>query len=314
MTPPGPMTAVVMDLALADGSAADGQPWLAATAEPWPGEAAVYASADGEGFDLVARVRKPAVIGASAGVLPTGAPGRWQRVGWDVLLPSGTVSSVNRLAVLNGANRLAVELPSGEWELLQFRDAELTGQDTYRLRHLLRGQRGTDVLSTTPIGPGARIVLLDDALVPLPVSAAERGLARTWRVGPASVDHSSLAYVEVTRALPGAGLRPFAPAHLRARRRGEDLDVSWVRTTRIGGSDFAAVEVPLGEAREAYRVTIRQGATVLRRAEVAVPAFDYTGEMQAEDGVAGAAQGALTIGVAQLSMSYGYGPERRIDV
>ncbi len=265
-------------------------------------------------IDLVARARKPAVIGASASVLTPGAPGRWQRGNWDVLLPSGTISSASRMAVLNGANRLAVELPSGEWELLQFRDAELIGQDAYRLRHLLRGQRGTDMLATAPVAPGARIVLLDDALVPLPVSTAERGLARTWRVGPASVDHSSLSYVEVSRALTGAGLRPFAPAHLRARRAGVDLAVRWVRTTRIGGGDFAAVDVPLGEAREAYRVTVRQGAAVLRRAEVTEPAFDYTGAMQAEDGVAGAAPGALTIGVAQLSMSYGYGPERRTNV
>jgi hypothetical protein len=230
-----------------------------------------------------------------------------------VLIPSGTISAASRRPVLHGANRLAVELPSGEWEILQFRDAELTGQDAYRLGALLRGQRGTDVLATTPIAAGARLVLLDDALMALPVSAAERGLARTWRVGPAAADISDLSYVEVTRALPGAGLRPFAPAHLKARRSaGGELAIAWVRTTRIGGGDFAAVEVPLGEAREAYRVTIRQGAAVLRRAEVAAPAFAYTGAMQAEDGVAGGMP--LTIGVAQLSMSYGYGPERRIDV
>jgi hypothetical protein len=139
---------------------------------------------------------------------------------------------------------------------------------------------------------------------------AERALTRTLRVGPARSDISDPAYVELTGAPAGVGLRPFAPAHLRARRLGGDVAVRWVRRTRIGGDDFAAVEVPLGEAREAYRVTIRQGATVLRRAEVAAPAFDYTAAMQAADGVSG----SVTIGVAQLSTSYGYGPERRIDV
>ena len=260
IVPPGPVTAVLMDLPLADGSGTDHQPRLAAAAEPWPGEAAVFASADGEGFDLVARMRKPALIGVSAGVLPPGAPGRWQRVLWDVVLPSGTVSAATGLAVLNGANRLAVELPSGEWEIVQFRDAELVGEDAYRLGHLLRGQRGTDVLSAAPIAAGARIVVLDDAVVALPLDVAERGLARTWRVGPAKVDISDPAYVELTGAFAGAGLRPFAPAHLRARRVGGDMALRWVRTTRIAGWDFAAVEVPLGEAREAYRVTIRQGA------------------------------------------------------
>jgi hypothetical protein len=83
-----------------------------------------------------------------------------------------------------------------------------------------------------------------------------------------------------------------------------------VRTSRTGGGDFAAVEVPLGEEREAYRVTVRQGGTVLRAAEVATTAFDYTAAMQAADGAAG----RLTIGVAQLSASFGYGTERKIDV
>ena len=308
--PTGPVTAILMDLPLADGSAADHQPRLAVAADPWPGKAAVFASADGEGFDLVATVRKPALIGVSAGVLPPGAPGRWQRVRWDVLLPSGGISAASRLAVLNGANRLAVELASGEWEILQFRDAELTGEDAYRLGRLLRGQRGTDVLSTAPIGPGARVVLLDDAVVPLPLDMAERGLMRTLRIGPAKLDISDPAYVELTGAPVGTGLRPFAPAHLRARRAGGDLAIRWVRTTRIGGGNFAAFEVPLGEEREAYRVTVRNGATVLRRAEVTAPAFDYTAAMQAADGTGG----TLTIGVAQLSTSYGYGPERRIDV
>jgi hypothetical protein len=308
--PPGPISAILMDLPLASGSGGDHQPRLAVTAEPWPGKVAVFASADGEGFDLVAMVRKPALVGLSAGVLPPGAPGRWQRVGWDVLLPSGSISAASRLAVLNGANRLAVLLPSGEWEILQFRNAELTGEDAYRVGHLLRGQRGTDVLSTKPIAPGARIVVLDDAVIPLPMDAAERGLMRTLRIGPAKRDISDPAYVELTGVPGGTGLRPFAPAHLRARRVGGDLAVRWVRTTRIGGGDFAAFEVPLGEAREAYRVTIRQGATVLRRAEVTAPVFDYTAAMQAADRVAG----GVTIGVAQLSTSYGYGPERMIDV
>ncbi|HLS19566.1 MAG TPA: host specificity protein, partial [Paracoccaceae bacterium] len=205
---------------------------------------------------------------------------------------------------------LAVELASGEWEILQFRDAELIGEDSYRLSHLLRGQRGTDVLSSAPIAPGARIVVLDDALVRLPISAAERGLERRWRIGPAARDPSDPLYVELRAGFAGAGLRPFAPAHLRARAVGGDVAISWVRTTRIGGGDFAAAEVPLGEDREAYRVTIRAGGAVLRRAEVSVPGFTYTAAMQVEDG----AGSAFSIGVAQLSDSYGYGPQRVIHV
>ncbi|MEM9138957.1 MAG: glycoside hydrolase/phage tail family protein, partial [Pseudomonadota bacterium] len=125
--PPGPLEIQVLDLPLADGTEADHQPRIAVSAEPWPGTVAVYMSVDGEGYELATTVRKTALIGESAAPLQPGAPGRWNRVTWDVFLPSGGVAGAERLAVLNGANRLAVELPNGEWEILQFRDAEMTG-------------------------------------------------------------------------------------------------------------------------------------------------------------------------------------------
>jgi len=309
-TPPGPLEVVILDLPLADGSEADHQPRLAAFADPWPGEVAVYKSSDGEGFVWAARAPRAAVIGRSVSALPPGAPHRWQRVGWDVILAAGAVSSADRLAVLNGANRLAVELASGAWEVLQFQDAELIGQDTYRLGRLLRGQRGTDVLSDAPIAPGARIVLLDEALVPLPIAVDELGLPRHWRVGPAGLDFSHPAYVGFTAAFDGAGLRPFAPAHLRARRLGGDILLSWVRTTRIGGANLQAVEVPMAEATEAYRVTVRSGGVVLRRIETTAPAAIYGAAEQAADGAAG----LIDIAVAQLSSMVGYGPERVIQL
>lgn len=304
--PPAAVLAVLMDLPLADGGDVDWQPRLAVSGDPWPGEIAVYVSGDGEGFDLATMVTKPALIGHSATVLPPAAPGRWQRVDWEVILPSGAVVSASRLAVLNGANRLAVELESGEWEILQFREAELIGPDRYRFSGFLRGQRGTDVLSDAPIEAGARIVVLDDAVVALPMDAQERGLERRWRIGPANKDPSDVLYTELKAGFAGAGLRPFAPAHLRARREGGDIAIRWIRTTRLGGGDFGAVEVPLGEVREAYRVTISTGGEVLRRVDVNAPGFIYSAAMQAEDG----ASASLSIGVAQLSDSYGYGPER----
>ena len=100
--PPGPLDVIALDLPLADGGAADHQPRIAVSAEPWPGNVAVYRSADGTGYALAGTVTKPALIGVTAGPLPAGVAGRWQRVDWDVILPAGGVSSADRLAVLNG--------------------------------------------------------------------------------------------------------------------------------------------------------------------------------------------------------------------
>ena len=67
--------------------------------------------------------------------------------------------------------------------------------------------------------------------------------------------------------------------------------------------------MPLAEAREAYRVTVEVGSTVLRIADTEDPAFEYTNEMQAEDG----SPSTIRISVAQLSNTYGYGTERVIE-
>ena len=90
------------------------------------------------------------------------------------------------------------------------------------------------------------------------------------------------------------------------RTVGGDLDIGWVRTTRVGGERLEGVEVPLAEENERYRVTVRQSGAVVRTAEVGGPAFTYTTAMQTEDGAAG----AVEIGVARLSATFGFGPER----
>ncbi|MEM6621565.1 MAG: glycoside hydrolase/phage tail family protein [Pseudomonadota bacterium] len=305
--PPGPIQALILDLPLADGSALDYQPRLAVTADPWPGEVAVYRSADGEGFDLATTVRKPALIGLSATQLDVGKPDRWHRATWDVILPPGAVSSATRLSVLNGANRLALQLPGGGWEILQFLEAELVAADTYRLSNLLRGQRGSEAFLKS-IGPGTRIVVMDDALALLPVVPDELGVQRIWKIGPANRDISHESYVTLTDATNGVGLRPFAPAHLRARPKPDGIELTWIRQTRIGGDSLASVEVPLGEETEAYRVTIRQDGNILRIQDTGSPQFLYTSAMQAADGAAG----SLEVGVAQLSAAFGYGPEKVI--
>ncbi|MFO1144391.1 MAG: hypothetical protein U1E59_18845 [Amaricoccus sp.] len=60
--------------------------------------------------------------------------------------------------------------------MLQAGVAELIAPSRYRLSRLLRGQRGTDGAIGNPAPAGARVVALDDALVPLPVPEAALGL------------------------------------------------------------------------------------------------------------------------------------------
>jgi len=308
---PGPLTAILMDLPLADGMGADHHPRFALAAAPWPGEVAVYRAPQDSDYAYIASLRKPALIGALAGTLPPGAPHRWQRAEVDVALPPGAIMSATRLAVLNGANALAVEAAPGAWEIMQMRDAVLTGPGAFRLSGFLRGQRGTEALAANAISPGARVVVLDDAVAPVALPIEARNLPRFWRVGPAAKPVTDPAYVLIEEAVSGLGLRPFAPAHLRARRDPQtgDVAIAWVRRTRIGGDNWETVEVPLGEEREEYRLRIVSGGSVVRSVTLATPAYTYTAAEQAADGAAG----VLSFRVAQLSVSFGYGPEREID-
>lgn len=305
----GPLDVVILDLPIADGSERDHQPWIAATAGPWPGDVAVFKSATGSNFRFAQKLLAPATIGTSLLELPSGRPDRWHNVDWDVLLPTGSVLSEDPVDVFNGANVVAVEHADG-WEMLQFQQAELIAENTYRLSRLLRGQRGTGYLSAQPIAPNARIVLVNDAVQPLAVTRAECGLSRIWRVGPARFNIAHETYQDIAHVSACIGLRPFAPAHLQARPSSGDVEVRWIRTDRIGGGSFEIAEVPLSEEREQYRVTIRQGATLLRQAEVEVPEFTYLEADQTADG----ATGLIEISVQQFSHSIGYGTERTVSI
>lgn len=307
-SPPGPMTAVFMDLPLASGSLDDHRPRIAVSSEPWTDRAVVYRSVDDNAYELIATLAKPAIIGATLEPLPPGEPNRWQRVSVRVAAQTGALESADRLRVLNGANLAALEFAPGSWEILQFREATLVAPGEYRLSTLLRGLRGTNALSAAEIAAGARFVLLDDAVTPLPMHDDERGLARHYRVGPARHALSHPSYLHSVETFAGVGLRPFAPVHLEARRDHAtgDLAIGWVRAARYGGDSWQSVDVPLAEEREAYRLRLLSDGVLVREVEPGAPGFVYTAAMQASDGVGA----TLEARIAQLSTSFGYGPER----
>lgn len=312
---PVPVLPIFMDLPLLTGEEVAHAPHLAVTATPWPGSAAVYSSAEAEGgFELREVLEERSVIGRTLSVLPAAQPGLFTNgTVLRVQVRGGTLSSAGRGAVLNGANALAIGSGStGTWEVVQFCGAELVGENTYDLSELLRGQKGTDGVMPEAWEEGATIVLLNGAPRQVALGEETRGLARHYRIGPGQRGVWDPTYVAEQLAFDGVGLRPYAPAHLRVRRDPVDgsLNISWVRRTRISGDSWEGEEVPLGEAREAYRVEIRQGGAVLRRAEVSAPVYTYASAEQAADGLAAGA----TIHVAQVSETFGAGPYRSIPL
>ncbi|MGV8996409.1 MAG: baseplate multidomain protein megatron [Parvibaculaceae bacterium] len=298
---------VFMDLPLLTGTETAYAPRVGVAADPWPGGVAFFKNAGG-GFALDKIVTQQAVIGRLTAALPAGATSRWDHSAvLHVALVSGMLAGADALSVLNGANVVAVETADGQWEVLQFCQAVLVAPQTYELRGLLRGQAGTE--AAMGAGIGARFVLLDSAVAELGLSESERGLPRQWAYGPQRKALDDPGFAEVTKTFAGVGLRPLSPVHLKASRDGDDIHMTWVRRTRIGGDSWESDEVPLGEEDERYALDILVSGEVRRSVVTTSSVFTYDAAMQATD-FGTTDFSALAISVAQMSRVFGRGTAR----
>lgn len=108
--PPMPVWPVFLDLPLLKGDEDPCSPYLAATAQPWPGSVAAYVSVEEQGgYGFALRLDQPAAIGrtetalaaARPGVIDRGAPLR-------IRLKGQTLRSVSGKSLLAGANAVAI--------------------------------------------------------------------------------------------------------------------------------------------------------------------------------------------------------------
>ena len=307
-----PVLAVFLDLPLLTGEETPWAPRVAFAADPWPGSVALWKEGPG-GIALDGTITVQATVGVTLDDLAPGAglAGRWDEAnGFSVQLASGTLSSAEKLAVLNGTNLAALGGEAEGWEVIQFREAELVAADTWHLSGLLRGLAGTE--REEVLAAGARFVLLDAALTQVGLTESERGLERRWLWGAASLPYDDESYRSAELSFDGVGLRPLSPVHVKADRAGDGtIAFSWIRRTRINGDNWSGLDVPLGEEAELYELDVLSGGggAVLRTLSSTSPEASYTPAMQAAD-FGGAAPSPLSINLYQLSPSWGRGRGR----
>ncbi|KUF11928.1 baseplate multidomain protein megatron [Pseudoponticoccus marisrubri] len=311
-TPAVPVTPFFMDLPLMTGEEVPHAPHLALTAEPWPGSVAVYDAAEDADYALNEIIAAESVVGVTETPLFAAPAGRIDRgAPLEVRLLDGALQSISDAGLLNGGNLMAIgDGSSDRWELFQFRDAAPLLDNRWLLSHRLRGQAGSDALMPEVWPAGSVVVLMNGAPTQIGLAAAQRRLARHYRIGPARRPIDDPSYVHTVQAFDGNGLRPYSPVHLRATPQGGGWQIGWIRRTRIDGDSWDLAEVPLGEARERYLVRVMQSETVIREAEVSTPGWTYTGAMVSDDGLSG----AFEITVAQLSERYGPGLFARLPL
>ncbi|MFS8181494.1 glycoside hydrolase TIM-barrel-like domain-containing protein [Pseudovibrio denitrificans] len=257
------------------------------------------------GYELRAALNQQGVMGELQAALPAGPLHRWDngnRV--EVKLYNGALASLEEDLVFSGGNALLIEGAGGEWELLQFAKAELTGTRTYTLSKLLRGQRGSEPGMGAPAG--ARVVVLDGGMTQNGLSRSELGLPLNWQAGKAGAGVGSADYTSYQKTFTGRGERPLSPVHVRARAQADgNILLSWIRRTRTGGDSWEVAEVPLGEIVESYSVEIREGGVLKRSLSASKGSVSYTAAMQLED--FGGSASSFDVWVYQLSETYGRG-------
>ena len=317
----GTPNVVLLDLPQLRNDQPAHRPFVLAHAMPWPGELAVFRSAATDGFALLTTFGTRARMGVLAADFFSGPVARFDLGNALVIdLFSGTLESVTDITLLGGANALAVETGAGQWEIVQAGAAELIAAGRYRLTRLLRGQRGTENAVVGMVPTGARVVVLDTAVAPLPISESDLGLPWNWRVGPASRPISDETYVTTSFTPEGAGLRPFSVAHVeqpwRIARSPGDLTIRWTRRSRSLAADtWGAGDVPLAEDSEAYEVEILDGAAIKRTLMTSTTNALYTAAQQIADWGAPLGPGSsLDIRIYQLSALMGRGAVRSVTL
>lgn len=281
-------------------------PRLASYQDPWT-DTLIFEDDGSGGFDYSTSVTLPARTGVSNTALNEGVTDVWDNVNTlNITLdnPQESIMSLSETSILNGANRLGILTPSGEWEILQYTNAFLEVDGSYTLSRLLRGKLGTEYYMGTPTPSGSTIVLLDnsDRLGRLEGTNERLGIQVNYLYGPNNVAFSDDRYTEVSITPRGVALRPYSPVHLQqVKESNGDITLSWIRRTRFDGDNWDNYPVPLHEETEEYEIEISGG----RSLDSSTPTVTYTESQQISD--FGSSQATVTWTVYQMSALYGRG-------
>ncbi|MCZ8186515.1 MAG: glycoside hydrolase/phage tail family protein [Beijerinckiaceae bacterium] len=284
---------------------------LAVRAEPWGGPYRLVDLGHG-GARIVAEAGLGARLGRTLSALPPGPLWRWDHhTRLDLHCEGGPLASLPEEAVLAGGNALAVTGPDGLTEILLFRAAERLEARRYRLSGLLRGLGLSEPAAMRACPPGAEILLLDEAVLPLGPEAASPGQPGRWRLLGAGADLADPHGLDLAATPSGIALRPLPPVHPRARREAAGIRLRFCRRARRGGDSWDLFEVPLGEDRAEFRLAVLAGAEERRVITLGEAEWLYPAGWEIAD--FGAPLERLAVEIRQIGAATGPGlPCRRI--
>lgn len=258
----------------------------------WRRASLLVSGDDGASWQAIGGTAAPAIIGTAANSLPFAPETLADRVNMveiALLHDDMLLEDADAVRLDAGANLALLGR-----ELIQFGRATPLGAGRWRLSELLRGRRGTAHAASAHLA-GERFVLIEaDTLLaydpPLALTGGRVRLLASGIGDPAPIEAEASAI--------GEALLPPPPVGLRADRLAEGgFDLRWIRSSRRGWRWLDGAEVPLGEDREAYLLTIRRADGRERAIELAAPVYRYDPADVAADRLAGP---AVVLSVVQL--------------
>lgn len=175
------------------------------------------------------------------------------------------LSSATYLEMMNGANVFAIGQP-GRWEVCQVMTITNNGNGTLTFEGLRRGRMSSEEYTATHQAGDFMVWLSGNNVQNIDYAVAALDDEFFFKaVGFGDSLNTTLA---VNRTVTGEAEKIPKPSSLDAVINGSDIDLSWIRRSRIGSywADDGGYEAPLGESLEQYVIRIKSGpgGTVLR--------------------------------------------------
>lgn len=225
--------------------------------------AMLYESIDeGETYSIVGQIPSRGV-GFALNTLGQGPSQIWDVDNYlDVYVNMVDLWNAEEKDVLKGANALVV----GN-EIIQFCNAELIAENTYRLTRLLRGRRGTEWAISSHqanekvgiLAPGRMTFITGDIY----------GINKENYYKFVANDMSQEFVEHVTFLYNGETKKPFSPVHCVYHGDGK---YTWTRRSRVGIELTSnPPDIPLGEAYERYVVKLYKNGALVTQYTVNTP-------------------------------------------
>lgn len=266
--------------------------------EGWPG-CVIFKSTDGGvSWTEMTTITEPSPIGILLDPLPIANDATLHyNTAVRVAVSNADLVSITESALLNGGNVMVI----GD-EVIQYRVASEVSTGIYLLTGILRGRRGSPIVAHAV---GERVVGVSaTATLRVPMDSGEVGLSRRYRA--VTIGRPLSTGIDYSFTNTANGLECLSPVHVgKGIDAAGNIQIDWVRRTRLGGAWSDYSDVPLAEETESYAVKVYNLGVLVRTLTSSTQTVDYSAADQTTD--FGSPQTSLVIELYQISATNGAG-------